>query len=200
MTTKPGAWIRDRLGWCPNNSMVRFGRPATRDPDFPVRTAGSLPGRTGSSGEPGAPSQRTYEHTQTGMLQIIAVLAIIVIILVMTLLFGPLLIPLAVLFLLVVTVLCFATLTVTIEDDAVRIRFGPLGLVRREWPVRDIVAVSEVTNPWYYGYGIRWTPHGPLYNVSGSHAIEILLLSGKKVRIGTDEPEALVRAISHGIR
>ena len=200
MAVKPGELIRDRLGWCPNAGMVRFGRPSAPDPDFPVRTSGSLPDRTGSSGVTGAPSQRMYEHTQTGMLQIIAVLAIIVIILATTLMFGPLLIPLTVLFLLVVTVLCFATLTVTVEDGAVRIRFGPLGIIRREWPVHDIAAVAMVTNPWYYGYGIRWTPHGPLYNVSGSYAVEILLLSGKKVRIGTDEPEALVRAISHGIR
>jgi hypothetical protein len=134
------------------------------------------------------------------MLQIIAVLAIIVIILAMTLLFGPLLIPLTVLFLLVVTVLCFATLTVTIEDGAVHIRFGPLGIIRREWPVREIVAVARVTNPWYYGYGIRWTPYGPLYNVSGSHAIEILLSSGDRVRIGTDEPEALAEAINRAVR
>ena len=200
MAVKLGELIRDRLGWCPNAGMVRFGRPAAPDPDLPVRTAGSLPDRTGISGVPGAPSQRTYEHTQTGMFQIIAVLAIIVIILATTLMFGPLLIPLTVLFLLVVTVLCFATLTVTIDDGAVRIRFGPLGIIRREWPVRDIVSVTMVTNPWYYGYGIRWTPHGPLYNVSGSHAVEILLLSGKKVRIGTDEPDALAAAINRAIR
>jgi len=200
MAVKLGELIRDRLGWCPNTGMARFSRPAAPDPDFTVRAAGSLPGRTGSSGDPGAPSRRMYEHTQTGMLQIIAVLVIIVIILATTLLFGPLLIPLAVLLLLVITVLCFATLTVTIEDGVVRIRFGPLGLVRREWPARDIVSVTVVTNPWYYGYGIRWTPHGPLYNVSGSHAIEILLVSGKKVRIGTDEPEALSNAINRAIR
>lgn len=200
MAVKLVEMIRERLGGCPNTGTVRFGSPAVPDTDLLVRTAGSLPGRTGSSGDPGAPSRRTYEHTQTGMLQMIAVLAIIIIILATTLMYGPVLIPLAVLFLLVVTVLCFATLTVTIEDGAVRIRFGPLGLIRREWPFRDIVEVNAVTNTWYYGYGVRWTPHGPLYNVSGNHAIEILLVSGKKVRIGTDEPEALAEAIGRAIR
>jgi hypothetical protein len=99
-----------------------------------------------------------------------------------------------------VVVLGFASLTVTKGNDAVRIRFGPLGLVRKNWRLSEIVSATPVTSPWYYGYGIRWTPHGPLYNVAGSGAVEILLVSGKKVRIGTDEPEQLAGAISRAIR
>jgi len=52
-----------------------------------------------------------------------------------------------------------------------------------------------VKNPWYYGWGIRFTPHGWLYNVSGLHAVEIELKNGKKYRIGTDVPENLEKAI-----
>ena len=44
--------------------------------------------------------------------------------------------------------------------------------------------------------GIRWWGHGWLYNVSGFKAVEIELASGKRLRIGTDEPERLAQAIS----
>jgi hypothetical protein len=52
-----------------------------------------------------------------------------------------------------------------------------------------------VRNPWYYGWGIRITPDGLLYNVSGTRAVEITLTDGSKLRLGTDEPEALCQAI-----
>ncbi len=54
-------------------------------------------------------------------------------------------------------------------------------------------------NPWYYGWGIRLTPHGWLYNVSGSYAVEIKTKTGKKYRIGTDVPNELEKAIRQSI-
>jgi hypothetical protein len=54
-----------------------------------------------------------------------------------------------------------------------------------------------VRNRWYYGWGIRITPRGWLYNVSGLDAVELALKNGKCVRIGSDEPHALARAIDH---
>lgn len=54
--------------------------------------------------------------------------------------------------------------------------------------------------PLYYGWGIHLTPHGWLYNVSGSDAVEIRMKTGKKYRIGTDVPEELERAISRSIQ
>jgi hypothetical protein len=89
----------------------------------------------------------------------------------------------------------FSTLTVLAGADIIRIRFGPIGLIQKSWPVSEIASVTTVINPWYYGWGIHWTPHGPLYNVSGRNAVEILLFSGNTFRIGTDEPEALKTAI-----
>jgi len=52
-----------------------------------------------------------------------------------------------------------------------------------------------VHNHWYYGRGIKLTPHGWLFNVSGFDAVEIQLKNGRKYRIGTDEPDALLAAI-----
>ena len=95
----------------------------------------------------------------------------------------------------VFVLLIFSTLTVSAGADSIRIRFGPIGLIQKSWPIPEISSVTTVINPWYYGWGIHWTPHGPLYNVSGRHAVEILLFSGKTFRIGTDEPETLKTAI-----
>ena len=50
---------------------------------------------------------------------------------------------------------------------------------------------EEVTTHWIYGWGIRWIPGGWLWNVSGLDGVELALVSGRRFRIGTDEPEQL---------
>ena len=41
----------------------------------------------------------------------------------------------------------------------------------------------------------RITPRGRLYNVYGRQAVERMLQSGTRDRLGTDEPDALVAAL-----
>ncbi|MEI7858142.1 MAG: hypothetical protein WCH85_11680 [Methanomicrobiales archaeon] len=108
-------------------------------------------------------------------------------------------VTIAVLGIMIVVLAIFSTLTVSIDYNALRIRFGPVGLIRKSWPLAEIASITAVTNPWYYGWGIRWTPRGPLYNVSGYGAVKVLLLSGKTFRIGTGEPEVLKLAIEHAL-
>jgi len=84
----------------------------------------------------------------------------------------------------------FASLSVRVDATEVRLRFG-IGLIQRRFAVADIVAFQEVTNPWSYGWGIRWYPGGTLYNVSGLSAVELSLANGRRVRIGTDDPSTL---------
>ena len=55
-----------------------------------------------------------------------------------------------------------------------------------------------VRNPWYTGWGIRLGPGYVLWNVSGRGAVELDLASGRRFRVGTDEPAALVSAIERG--
>jgi hypothetical protein len=88
----------------------------------------------------------------------------------------------------------FHSLTVEVTDETVRAYFGP-GLASFDFPLCNIESVSVVRNPWYYGWGIRLTPRGWLYNVSGLDAVELQLRSGKRVRLGTDEPRQLAQAI-----
>ncbi len=93
----------------------------------------------------------------------------------------------------------FGWLTVDIDDRRLLLKMG-IGLIRRTIPLSAIHAFAPVTNRWYYGWGVRFTPYGMLYNVSGLRAVEILFDNGRRVRIGTDEPEALVRAFSAATR
>jgi hypothetical protein len=93
-----------------------------------------------------------------------------------------------------VAALLFATLTVSVGDGELRIRFGP-GLVRRRWRLADIRSCEVVKNPWWYGIGIHLTPRGWLYNVAGSGAVEVGLRDGRRFRLGSDEPEELCRVL-----
>ena len=93
-----------------------------------------------------------------------------------------------------VLVLLFGCLTVTVRDHVVEIRFG-IGLIRKRYPLGQFLEVRVVRNKWYYGWGIRWWPGTILFNVSGLDAVELRRPDGSAVRIGTDEPEALKRAL-----
>jgi hypothetical protein len=88
----------------------------------------------------------------------------------------------------------FSTLTIAIEDGMLRASFGP-GLIRKKMRLAEIASVRPIPVRWWYGWGIRITPHGWLYNVSGWEAVEITLRSGRTFCLGTDEPERLRKAI-----
>src|SRR6266446_4222220 len=88
----------------------------------------------------------------------------------------------------------FSTLTIAIEDGMLRASFGA-GLIRKKVRLAEIAAVRPIPVRWWYGWGIRITPHGWLYNVSGWKAVEITLRNGRRFCLGTDEPENLLKAI-----
>jgi hypothetical protein len=88
----------------------------------------------------------------------------------------------------------FGTLTVEIRDGLLKFRFG-LGLIRKNLKIEAIETCEIVKNPWYYGWGIHATSKGWIYNVSGFQAVEIFMKDGRRLRIGTDEPEILRRVI-----
>jgi hypothetical protein len=88
----------------------------------------------------------------------------------------------------------FSTLTIAIEDGLLRASFGP-GLIQKKVRLAEIASVRPIPVRWWYGWGIRLTPHGWLYNVSGWEAVEITLRNGRRFCLGTDEPEDLRKAI-----
>jgi hypothetical protein len=143
-------------------------------------------------------AQFQYKHTQFGYITVLAL--------------GTALIAMAVLLassfhwiglasfaLLLACLVAFASLTVAVNRDSLRLWFGP-GVLGRSIPLRQIAAVQVVTNSPLMGWGVHWIWSGWIYNVSGLHGIELRLKDGRRVRIGSDEPEALALAVEQALR
>jgi hypothetical protein len=96
--------------------------------------------------------------------------------------------------LLALGLLAYATLTVEVDAEAIRVRFG-IGLIRKSIPLADIVRCDVVRTPTWWGWGMHWTPSGWLYNVSGRAAVRLEMRSQRPVMIGSDEAERLKAAI-----
>jgi len=94
----------------------------------------------------------------------------------------------------VVGAVLFSSLTVKVDEDELRFYFGP-GFWTRRIPLDAIEAVEPVRNSAWHGWGIRYTHHGWLYNVSGLGAVELMVRGEGRLRLGTDEPEALADAV-----
>jgi hypothetical protein len=89
-------------------------------------------------------------------------------------------------------------LTTEVRSDALYYRFFPLNLTFRrlgpedirEYQVRTYSPLRE-----YGGWGIRWGSKGKAYSVSGDRGVELLLLDGRRVLIGSQSPEELAQAL-----
>ena len=95
----------------------------------------------------------------------------------------------------------FVSLTVSVDEKYLRIKFG-YGLYKKRFMLNQIISARAVKNKWYYGWGIRiwFLPKMWIYNVSGFNAVEIKMKNNKIYRIGTDEPKRLERAILKAIK
>jgi len=144
-----------------------------------------------------------YEHTQIGTLMRLTLgwgSAVAAVVAALIALNEPsaALIPVIVASVLLVCALLFHSLTVEVSRDFIALRFG-VGIIRKRFPVPDVQSAAIVRNRWYYGWGVKYTPHGWLYNVSGLDAIELQFRNGRKCRIGTDEPVELLAAIESAV-
>lgn len=105
----------------------------------------------------------------------------------------------AVLLILLLCMVLFPALTVVVRTDELVVSFGS-GVIRKRFLMKDILGARAVRNPWYYGWGIRLTPHGWMFNISGLNAVELDLRTKERFRIGTDDPQRLVSAIQSACR
>jgi hypothetical protein len=136
-----------------------------------------------------------YKHTQVGYVPLIFMIAGMIIIIIHQTVNGFAQTAIVALAILGVALILVSSLTVTIKENVLEVRFGP-GPIRKKIRISAIESCKIVKNPWYYGWGIRRIPPGQLYSVSGLSAVEIKLKrSGDKIRIGTDVPRALETAI-----
>ena len=87
-----------------------------------------------------------------------------------------------------------SSLTVEVTPTRLNWFFGP-GLLRKSIEREAIIGATPVRNPWWYGWGIHLTPRGWLYEFGGLDAVELALSDGSRLRIGSDEPAALARAL-----
>ncbi len=87
-------------------------------------------------------------------------------------------------------------LVVTVDQEAVRISFSPF--TRRTVPLSEITeAKPRKSNPLleFGGVGVRWTPRGWAYLVSGDLGVQLELVGGKRVFVGSQRPDDLSSAI-----
>jgi amino acid transporter len=97
----------------------------------------------------------------------------------------------------VVTIL-FSTLTVDVGNGAVRWHFTG-GIIHGSANVRDIERVSRAKSSASSGWGLRRTPDGTAYLVSGLDVVRLRLRDGRQVDLGTNEPDRLVQAIERAV-
>lgn len=95
---------------------------------------------------------------------------------------------------LMIVLALFHSLTVEIDTRCLRWRFGP-GVLKWNLLIMDLESAEASRSHWSNGWGIRWTPMGWLYNVSGFKCVNIHLKNGKTIRIGTNDSKGLLEAL-----
>ena len=138
----------------------------------------------------------SYKHTQIGYLMLVVTLAVLLLfawVYIMALAESPSVdsgpnFAVSTLMVLILFILAsFATLTVSIDEKYLRIKFG-YGIFKKKFLLEEITSARIVKNHLYNGWGIRiwFWPYMGIYNVSGFDAVEISMRNGKIYRIGTD--------------
>jgi hypothetical protein len=88
----------------------------------------------------------------------------------------------------------FDGLHVEVNSSQVILKFGH-GPIRKVIERKHIAGANPVRNNALYGWGIRLTPHGMLWNIYGLDAVELTYLNGKRFRIGSDDAKQLLTAV-----
>jgi len=141
---------------------------------------------------------KRYQHTQVGYFIIVALLAAMVAVGIILVNEGSDWIAIAILGVLAVVLVLFHSLTVIINEEELVVRFGP-GTIRKRFRLNEIESVQAIRVPWYCGWGIRGSPQGMVFRVSGFDAVHVKLSTGRKYLIGTDVPQELEQAIRQAI-
>ena len=139
-----------------------------------------------------------YSHTQTGaLLRVAALLPVPFVVGAVALAHNTRVLAIGAPLIIIVSLtgFAFSSLTIEIDADALRWLFG-LGVWKKRIALEDVASVTPVRNRWWYGFGIHRTPRGWLYNVAGLDAVEICLRNGRTLRLGTDEPGELIKALT----
>ena len=97
--------------------------------------------------------------------------------------------------------LAFRQLTVSDETDGLLISFGPLPLFRRRVQYSNIESVARGRTTLIEGWGIHLSPGGGwVWNLWGFDCVDVEFKKGRRLRIGTDDPEGLESLLKQRVR
>jgi hypothetical protein len=103
---------------------------------------------------------------------------------------------------LVTVILIFAKLQTRLSESTLYMRFFPFHFSYRKF---DFDAIATVYARSYQplgefgGWGIRWTPRGRAYNVSGNRGVQLELKNGKKILIGSQRADELASLLQEAM-
>ncbi len=93
-------------------------------------------------------------------------------------------------------------LTTEVRQDSIHIRFipGHRPIIRLE-EIKSVEVREYRPFREYGGWGIRYSSqYGMAYNVSGNKGVQLELVSGKRILIGSQGPERLANALREALR
>jgi hypothetical protein len=96
-----------------------------------------------------------------------------------------------------------AGLITEVRGDGIYIRYIPFHRQFRTMPFDAIQTYeTKIYRPLreYGGWGIRYGSGGKVYNVSGNRGVQLVLQSGRRILIGSQNPDALINAIDKAKR
>jgi hypothetical protein len=86
----------------------------------------------------------------------------------------------------------FRYLTVRDEREHLLIQFGPLPLFHRRLAYSEIEHAVRSRTTFLDGWGIHMSPRGGwTWNLWGYDCVDVELSGGRKIHIGTDDPDGL---------
>lgn len=138
-----------------------------------------------------------YKHTQIGALTLIILLgsgALIASIVSSMFADGRMVVAFVTIGLCLLLLVLFYAFTVEISERKLKFWFG-LGAIGKSYSLTDIQTTLEVKNPWYYLWGVKSIPGGWLYAIAPGSAVEIVFNDDTIVRVGTNQPKMLIKAI-----
>jgi hypothetical protein len=135
---------------------------------------------------------QAYEHRQWAPLNALLLLAVAVV----AACAGAQNVPVHLVALVVILIgIAFSRLTTRVDQEAISWSFT-FGAPGGRLAFADLDRAEVTRTNLFEGFGIHWTLwHGWLWNVWGFRAVELFRRDGRRVTIGTDDPQSLLAAI-----
>jgi len=92
-------------------------------------------------------------------------------------------------------------LVVEVRNSGLYVKFFPIHLSFRHYSFDDISSANVIRyHPLrdYGGWGIRYGCRGKAYNISGNKGLMLVFTNGKRLMLGSQEPEVLKMSIEQG--